>query len=347
MSKYNLQNSFLEFCKVNKFEINTQQVKIINLLNKFIFTKKLFSLFFPSKKKICFYLHGNVGVGKTMLLNFVYDRIKIKKLRLHFNEFMINFYDFKHKFKNENTIKAFAKELKNKYDLIYLDEFQVTNIVDAMILGKLFEIIFLENIKIIITANTKLNELYKDGLQREKFLPFIKIIKKYSIQKELLLDNDYRQSNKDNSKRIFFPINEKTSFKINQNFRELTRNETKEKKTINTKGRKFIIEKFYNGIARFKFDELCDVIIGAEEYINISKLCNHIFIEEIPIFNNDNSNQQLRFITLIDILYEKKIALTLSLTSQLKNLSSSKKNSEVFKRTLSRLAEMTRKSQLY
>ena len=97
-----------------------------------------------------------------MLLNFVYDRLKVKKHRQHFNEFMINFHNFRHEKKNNNTISAFAKKLKKKYDLIYLDEFQVTNIVDAMILGRLFEIIFKENIKIIITTNTKLNDLYKD-----------------------------------------------------------------------------------------------------------------------------------------------------------------------------------------
>ena len=127
-----------------------------------------------------------------MLLNFVYDRLEIKKKRQHFNEFMINFHDFRHEKKDDSTIKTFVKKYKEKYDLLYLDEFQVTNIVDAMILGKLFEIIFEEKIKIIITTNTKLNDLYKDGLQREQFLPFIKIIKNFSIQKELLIENDYR-----------------------------------------------------------------------------------------------------------------------------------------------------------
>ena len=339
----NLQDSFEEFCRQNKFEINSHQKEIIYLLEKFLNHKKTFlSSFFQKKEKFCFYLYGNVGVGKTMLLNFVYDRLEIKKKRQHFNEFMINFHDFRHEKKDDSTIKTFVKKIKEKYDLLYLDEFQVTNIVDAMILGKLFEIIFEEKIKIIITTNTKLNDLYKDGLQREQFLPFIKIIENFSIQKELLIENDYRTKNDEKFKEIFSPLNEKTSFRINQRFREFTRNKVKEKKIVKTKGRDFVIENFYSGIARFKFKDLCDKNLGAEDYINIANSCNHIFIEEIPKFNDENSNQQLRFITLIDIFYEKKIRLTLSFEENFEDLSSSNKHSEIFKRTVSRLFEMTK-----
>ena len=339
----NLQDSFEEFCIQNKFEINTKQKEIINLLEKFLNHKESFlSSFFKKKEKFCFFLYGKVGVGKTMLLNFVFDRLNMKKQRQHFNEFMINFHDFRHEKKDNNTIRTFVKKIKEKSDLIYLDEFQVTNIVDAMILGKLFEIIFEEKIKIIITTNTKLNDLYKDGLQREQFLPFIKIIENFSIQKELLIENDYRTKNDEKFKEIFSPLNEKTSFRINQRFREFTRNKVKEKKIVKTKGRDFVIENFYSGVARFKFKDLCDKNLGAEDYINIANSCNHIFIEEIPKFNDENSNQQLRFITLIDIFYEKKIRLTLSFEENFEDLSSSNKHSEIFKRTVSRLFEMTK-----
>ena len=342
MPEMNLLDSFKEFCKQNQYEINAEQTEIINLLEKFLNNKKsFFNRFFKKKEKLCFYLHGKVGVGKTMLLNFVYDRSKIKKYRQHFNEFMINFHDFRHEKKDNNSLRAFVKKLKKKYDLIYLDEFQVTNIVDAMILGKLFEVIFEENIKIIITTNTKLKDLYKDGLQREQFLPFISIIKEFSFQKELLIKDDYRIKNNKRFKEILFPLNEKTSFRINQRFRELTRNKKKERKIITTKGRDFTIENYYSGIARFKFQDLCEKNIGSEDYINIGNICNHIFIEGIPKFKNENSNQQLRFITLIDIFYEKKIKLTLSLDASLDNLGSSGKHSDVFKRTLSRIFEMT------
>ncbi len=339
----NLKSSFKEFCEQNKFEVNTQQTEIVYLLDKFLNKEETFlSKFFKKRKKLCFYLHGKVGVGKTMLLDFVYDKLAIKKYRQHFNEFMINFHDFRHEKKDNNTINTFVRKLKKNYDLIYLDEFQVTNIVDAMILGKLFEIIFKENIKIIITTNTKLNDLYKDGLQRDQFLPFISIIENFSIQKELKIKDDYRTKNNENHKEIFFPLNEKTSFKVNQRFREFTRNKNIERKIVTTKGRKFVIQNFYSGVARFKFVDLCDKNLGAEDYINIANICNHIFIEDIPIFHDENSNQQLRFITLIDILYEKDIRLTLSLEENLDKLGTSKKHSSIFRRTVSRMFEMTK-----
>ena len=339
----NLKSSFIEFCKQNKYEVNSPQTEIINLLDRFLNNNETFlSRIFKKRKKLCFYLYGKVGVGKTMILDFIYDKLKIKKHRQHFNEFMINFHDFRHEKKDNNTISAFVKKLKKNYDLIYLDEFQVTNIVDAMILGKLFEVIFEENIKIIITTNTKLDDLYKDGLQRNQFLPFISIIKNFSIQKELKIKDDYRTRNNEKPQEILYPLNEKTSFKINQRFREFTRNKKIERKIVKTKGRDFVVENFYAGVARFKFKDLCDKNIGAEDYINIANICNHIFIEDIPIFNNENSNQQLRFITLIDILYEKKISLTLSLEKSLDNIGSSKKHFTTFKRTVSRVYEMTK-----
>ena len=337
----NLQQSFLRFCKTNQFEINPKQVEIINLLENFISIKKSFFNVFKKDRRLCFYLHGGVGVGKTMLLNFFYNNIKIKKNRMHFNEFMINFHNYRHKEKDDNSITNFVKILKQKYDLIYLDEFQVTNIVDAMILGKLFEVIFNENIKIIITTNIKLNDLYKDGLQREQFLPFIEIIKKNSISKELVLDDDYRKQNLENVRGIYYPLNEKTTFKINQNFRILTRDKKGEPQNIETKGRKFLIDNFYEGIAKFNFDDLCDKKLGSEDYINLANVSKNVFILNIPVFNDVNSNQQLRFITLIDIFYEKKIELTISCEKNLEKLGSSQLHKETFKRTLSRLYEMT------
>ena len=184
MNGKSFKDSFLNYCIKNNFEQNDKQVEIVNLLNTFINPKKkLVNLFLKPKEKLCFYLFGGVGLGKTMIFNFFYDYINIPKQRSHFNEFMIEFHDFRHQNK-ENSITKFVKKLKTK-KLIYLDEFQVTNIVDAMILGKLFEQIFKEDIKIILTSNIKISELYKDGLQRDQFKHFIKIRADPSIECEL------------------------------------------------------------------------------------------------------------------------------------------------------------------
>jgi len=344
----NLNKLFIEHCKKNNLEINSNQLDLIKELNQFYnlnfnksFLKKIFS---KKNLKPGFYLQGDVGVGKTMILNFFYESLKSKKKRLHFNEFMISFHDFvfqNKKDKKENVIDQFVSKIKKKYELIYLDEFQVTNIVDAMILGNLFKKIFAENIKVLFSSNVKINNLYKDGLQRDQFLPFIKIIKDKCYQEKLSINEDYRKSQSNKDKRFFYPLNEATNFKVNKFYRQKTKNIENKEKILIIKGRKFIIENYFNGLSRFDFKDLCAKNIGAEDYIKIAETCNFIIIENIPNFNNDNSNQQQRFITLIDILYEKNVPLLISSKSKLNAISSSMSLRDVFKRTISRLHELT------
>ena len=344
----NLNKLFLSYCEINNLEINSNQLGSIEDLNLFYnqnfnksFLKKIFT---KQNYKTGFYLQGDVGVGKTMILNFFYNKFDKTKQRFHFNEFMISFHDFVFKNKEnkqENIIDKFVQKLKNKSKLIYLDEFQVTNIVDAMILGSLFKKIFDENIKVLFSSNTKINDLYKDGLQRDQFLPFIKIMKERSYETQLIIQDDYRKSVKNRNERYFYPLNESTNFKLNKFFRKITKNLTNQEMILSIKGRKLTIKNYFNGIARFDFKELCSKNIGAEDYIKITEVCNFIVIENIPIFNSDNSNQQQRFITLIDILYEKNIPLMITSQLQLDLLSSSEDLKKIFKRTISRLYELT------
>jgi len=343
----NLKKKFSNYCKVNKLKINNNQIRVIELLIEFYIncSNKSFFNFFKSKnKKLGFYLFGDVGVGKTMLLNFFYENINLTKQRLHFNEFMISFHDFSHnhkEVKKDNIIELFVKKISKKYELMYFDEFQITNIVDAMILGKLFERMFAENIKIILTSNIKINDLYKDGLQRDQFKPFINIMSEACNEIELIIEEDYRKSSSSVLGRFFYPLNEETNFKINQIFRRLTKNKKKSSKNLEIKGRVFIIENYFEKIARFDFDHLCNKNIGAEDYIKIAEVCDFIIIENIPKFNDENINKQQRFITLMDILYEKKISLMTSSYTDLENLGSSRALINPFKRTLSRLYELT------
>ena len=344
----NLNKLFLKYCKDKNLEINKNQKITIELLNKFYESNfkdiSLFNIFSKKKKKLGFYLQGDVGIGKTMILNFFYENFKYPKQRLHFNEFMIGFHDFvfqNKENKKENNIDKFVNNLKKKYKLVYLDEFQVTNIVDAMILGNLFKKIFDENIKVIISSNIKINDLYKDGLQRDQFLPFIKIMKTKCYEEKLIIIEDYRKSKKNKNEQYFHPLNYVTNFKINKLFRQLTKNKTKEEKILSIKGRKFRIKKYHKGIARFDFKDLCNKNLGAEDYIKIAEVCKFILIENLPNFGENNLNQQQRFITLIDIIYEKKINLAISSVSILHKLTSATSLKEPFKRTLSRMHKLT------
>ena len=343
----NLEDKFNLYCNSKNLEINQNQIIVIRKLQDYYkknFKSFFFNFFSKENLKKSFYLYGDVGVGKTMILDFFFYLVNEKKQRLHFNEFMLNFHNFVHERKDkkeENIIDLFVKNLKSKASLIYFDEFQVTNIVDAMILGKLFEHIFKENIKIILTSNIKISDLYKDGLQRDQFIPFIKIMQEQSIEHELDIGDDYRKSSENQKQRFFFPLSQETNFKINKYFRTITKNKKKTIKILNIKGRTFEIKNFYEGISRFNFKELCDQNLGAEDYLEIANNSSFIVIENIPEFDDINSNQQLRFITLLDVIYDKDIPIAVTASQNLDKFTSSRSLEKQFKRTISRLYELT------
>ncbi len=352
MIQKNLLEKFNIYCNLENFETNENQIAILNKLQDFYkknFKLSFFKFFFKRYSKKAFYLFGDVGVGKTMILDFFFNHIVEKKKRLHFNEFMLNFHDFVHEKKDkkeENIINLFVKNLKSEASLIYFDEFQVTNIVDAMILGKLFDEMFKENIKIILTSNIKIAELYKDGLQRDQFKPFIKIMEAKSIECELIIEDDYRKTKENRNQRYFFPLNQETNFKINKFFRTITKDKKKSPKTLKIKGRSFEIKNFYEGISRFNFRELCDQNLGAGDYLEIAKNSHFIVIEKVPEFKDINSNQQLRFITLLDVIYDKNIPIAVTANQSLDKLTSSESLKQEFKRSISRLYELTSKDYL-
>ena len=343
------EKKFVNYCNEQELEVNTNQVDAIKKLEQYFqnnFKSFFFKFFSKQSLKKGFYLYGDVGVGKTMILDYFFNQVDEKKLRQHFNEFMLNFHDFVHEQKEkneENVINQFVKNLKSKASLIYFDEFQVTNIVDAMILGKLFDQIFKEDIKIMVTSNIKISELYKDGLQRDQFKPFIKIMEDQSIEHELKIEDDYRKSNNNQKQRYFYPLNQEINFKINKFFRTITKDKKQSSMTINVKGRDFIIRNYYDGIVRFNFNELCDQNLGAEDYLEIIKNCKFIVIDQIPQFNDTNSNQQQRFITLLDVIYDKNIPIAVTTNQNLDEFTSSRLLEKPFKRTISRLYELTSK----
>jgi predicted ATPase len=341
-----LKKLFLKHCEERQFEINKNQIDIITDLNKFYienFKQTFLNKVFKKKNyKLGFYLTGDVGVGKTMILNFFFEKLSENKLRLHFNEFMIKFHNFIFKNKNNgNGIDLFVKNLARKTQLIYFDEFQVTNIVDAMILGKLFKKIFEEKIKVIFSSNIKIKDLYKDGLQRDQFIPFIKVLEDNTNEKELLIEEDYRSSRNKDLERFLSPIDQSNNFKFSKFFRKITKNKKESKKVLEIKGRKLEIKNFFERVAKFSFNELFNKNLGSEDYLSIADNCDFIFIENLPNFSEENSNQQQRFITFIDIIYEKKIPLMITSNTNLDKINSAKSINDQFKRTISRLYELT------
>ena len=344
----NLKKSYLKHCKDKDLEVNENQIIIVQKLTEFYnlnfkqsFIKKIFK---DKKNKLGFYLVGDVGVGKTMILNFFFESLKEKKSRLHFNEFMVKFHDFIFENKkkgNENGLEKFVKDLSDKAKILYFDEFQVTNIVDAMILGKLFQRIFNENIKVIFSSNININDLYKNGLQRDQFIPFLKILENNCTELKLNIEEDYRATRNANLSRFLSPIDNSSNFKFNKFFRKATKDKIQTTKSLEVKGRKLVFENFYEGVLKISFDEICNRNLGSEDYIEIANESDFIFIENLPNFNESNSNQQQRFITFVDIIYEKKIPLMIKSEIELNLLQSASSMKEPFKRTVRRLYELT------
>ena len=155
--------------------------------------------------------------------------------------------------------------------------------------------------------------------------------------------DDYRKSGDNQQQRYFFPLNQETNFKINKFFRTITKHKKQSLKKIYVKGREFKIESFYEGVIRLNFNQLCDQNLGAEDYLEIIKNSKFMVIEQVPQFNDVNSNQQQRFITLIDVIYDKNISLAVTAAQNLDQFTSSRLLEKSFKRTISRLYELTSK----
>jgi len=349
--RINIQQAFFNFKKNRNFLENINQDNLIKTLISL--EEQLNSRFFFKVKNFFnnlnyykgFYLFGEVGTGKTTIINFFLDNIEEKKiLKMHFNKFMIEIHNlFQIQKKNKDPITNIAKNYSKDFKLFFLDEFQITNIVDAMLLKKLFEEFFNNKIFIIMTSNIKPDELYKDGLQREQFLPFIDILKKKTLIFEISTGIDFRLLFLKNKKKFFSPITEETKKIFNETFKKLIGNKETKKLILEIKKRSFTVNEYSSKAAKFNFNDLCGQNIGSEDYLELSKYIKIFFIENIPKFNDDMIDQQQRFITLIDILYDNKINVVCLSETSLENLQSSKKLNEIFKRTVSRLSEMTNK----
>jgi len=213
-----------------------------------------------------------------------------------------------------------------------------------MILGHLFSELFKNNVKIIITSNFHPDNLYKDGLQRELFLNFIENIKQESLVYNLNIDTDYRRKNLELDEVYFISSSSVSILKINDIHKEIIGNLNTEDKIINFKKRNFIIKNFANNCARFNFDELCGVETSPEDYLHLAKYIDMVFLENVPDFSNSNSNQQERFINLIDVLYDNQINLIMSSEKKVDDLNSAYYLKDKFVRTKSRLIEMKSKN---
>ena len=293
------------------------------------------------------YIYGEVGRGKSMLMDLFYETVAVdRKRRVHFHDFMQDVHDRMHRFRKTKSkddadpIPPIARDLANDAWLLCFDEMQVTDITDAMILGRLFEQLFDHGVVIVTTSNRMPDDLYKDGLQRQNFLPFIDMIKQKLDVLELASPTDYRMRNLTAADVFVFPAGHDAKTTIDEMFATVTEGARVAPDSLTNKGRTIEISAAGAGVARFTFDELCTKPLGPGDYIAIATHFHTIVIDLIPKLPDSRRDWAKRFGTLIDAMYEHKTKLICAIECDPSEIYTDGDYSFEFQRTVSRLTEM-------
>lgn len=288
------------------------------------------------------YLWGGVGRGKSMLMDLFVGSLSVPVRRVHFHAFMQEIHEAMHKARSEgieDTVKPVAASVAASVKVLAFDEMQITDITDAMIVGRLFQLLFEAGVVVITTSNRVPDDLYKDGLNRQLFLPFIGLLKEKLEVWELVSPTDYRQERLEGGQVYFTPINATNRAAIEAVWWDFTGGGGAPL-TLKVKGRDVLIPAFRNGVARATFYDLCGKMLGAADYLALADAVNVLVLEDIPTLSRNNFNEAKRFVTLIDALYEAKVRLICSAAAQPEMLYIEGEGVFEFERTASRLREM-------
>ena len=303
------------------------------------------------------YIHGDVGRGKTMLMDLFFNASPVaRKRRAHFHEFMLDVHDRVHAFRqgvkrgehaDDDPIRYVADELAEQAWLLCFDEFHVTDIADAMILGRLFTRLFERGIVMVATSNVAPDELYKDGLNRALFVPFIQMLAEHMDIVRLEARADFRLEKLAGMPVWYVPADTAADRALDQAWRRLAGGNGGAAQSLALHGRHVLVPKAFMGVARFGFHELCERPLAAADYLRIAHEYHTVVLDHVPVMNYDNRNAAKRFIILIDTLYDMNVKLIASAAAEPDALYRAEEGYEAreFKRTASRLIEM--RSQAY
>ena len=304
------------------------------------------------------YIHGDVGRGKSALMDMFYESAPTaRRRRVHFNQFMTETHQRIHEWRNlsprersrrpefvreaeDDPIAPVAKRILSEATLLCLDEFQVNDVADAMILGRLFEKLLTSGVIIVLTSNTAPDELYAGGLNRQLFLPFIALIKDRLEMVELNGPRDYRLESMAGVTVYNTPLGPAAHAAMDAAWRRLTDNATSAPVTLEVLERKLLVPQAAGGVARFSFDALCGDALGAADYLALAQNFHTLLIDGIPRLGPEQSNEARRFTLLIDTLYDEKVKLVCSAASPPQELYTDGENAQAFRRAASRLMEM-------
>ncbi|UYV37866.1 cell division protein ZapE [Rhodobacteraceae bacterium D3-12] len=289
------------------------------------------------------YLWGGVGRGKSMLMDLFVDCLgDIPARRVHFHAFMQEIHEAMHKARQEGVEDALmpaAQAVISSVRCLAFDEMQITDITDAMIVGRLFEALTAAGVAVVTTSNRVPDDLYKDGLNRQLFLPFIALLKQQMEVRELSSPTDYRQDRLQGQEVYFAPDNAAAKAEMDAIWHDLTGGMS-EAYTLRVKGRDVVIPGFHNGVARASFYDLCGRMLGPGDYLALAEEVKVLLIDNIPRLSRSNFNEAKRFVTLIDALYEAEVRLIASAAAAPEMLYVEGEGTFEFERTASRLREM-------
>ena len=294
------------------------------------------------------YIYGDVGRGKSMLMDLFFETAPVeKKRRVHFHQFMLEIHARLHGMRKsashgqgvEDALPHLASEVANEAWLLCFDEFHVTDIADAMILGRLFGQLFELGVIVVATSNWPPDDLYKDGLQRALFLPFITLLKQQLDVLHLAGAMDYRLERLKGAKVFHYPLGREASQALTRTFRDLTDSEG-ERDVLLVQERKLEVPRAAKGVAWFQFEELCARPLGAADFLAIATHFHTVLIDGVPRLKAEQRNEAKRFMILIDALYEHKVKAVIAADGPPESLYPSGQHGFEFQRTVSRLMEM-------
>lgn len=291
------------------------------------------------------YMHGGVGRGKSMLMDLFHESVRFEpRERVHFHSFMLDVQRRLHALRQEghrgDPIKALGHVLSERHRLLCFDEFHVVNIADAMILGRLFEGLFEAGVVVVATSNWAPDALYKDGLNRDRFLPFIELLKSQVEVVPLDGDTDYRLGRLRALPVYYHPLGPAAKGALEAAFLDLSDGEAGEPLSIEVGSRQLLVPRAHGPVAMFHFRDLCERPLGAADYLAITERFDTVLIDGIPELVPAKRNEARRFMTLVDALYERKVMLFLSAEAEVTELYPAGDGAFEFQRTVSRLMEM-------